>query len=152
MSWPPRTAECQGQQNGRQNQSIKEPQRTEIVSIAGRFNFIQVLEVWIPWTPYPWGCKTFPQRQVSVMLRLRFRHVITNFKRKTVIFFCVAGRFHIMQVLEIWMILLILGTPDHQDCKNSPLNTVFRYTQVTFQTGFTVCENGVSPTRFFLRW
>jgi hypothetical protein len=49
-------------------------------------------------------------------------------------FFSVAIRFRLIHVPEVW----ILGTPDSEDCKSFPVNTVLRYKQVPFKTGLTV--------------
>ena len=49
-------------------------------------------------------------------------------------FFSFAVWFRLIHVPEVW----ILGTPDSEDCKSFPVNTVFRYIQVPFKAGLTV--------------
>jgi hypothetical protein len=49
-------------------------------------------------------------------------------------FFSFAVKFRLIHLPEVW----ILGTPDSEDCKRFPVNTVLCYTQVPFKTGLTV--------------
>jgi hypothetical protein len=48
--------------------------------------------------------------------------------------FSVAGRFRLIQVLDLW----IQQTPDPRNSKSFPLKTGFFYAQVPFKTGSTV--------------
>jgi hypothetical protein len=52
-------------------------------------------------------------------------------------FVVVTERFHLVQVLEMW----ILGNPYPQNCKSFPLNMDFRYAQVPFKNKFNCISN-----------
>jgi len=56
--------------------------------------------------------------------------------RERIVFSC-AGRFRLIQVLEV----LILMSPDSRDCKMFPLNADFRYAHFPFKTVFTQYRN-----------
>lgn len=49
-------------------------------------------------------------------------------------FFSVAGRFHSIKAIEIW----ILGTPDIRKFKSFPLKTGFYYAQIPMKTGLSL--------------